>query len=161
MPLPQHLLNLSPALSSAGGVNVLQYPDAEGAIRAWARAHAVLRTKFGNPARIYFGAPDGDPILPLLTLSRVGGAPVDGDYPVDLPLIGFHVWGNSKAQAADAAMALVNAINGLRDSTLAGTDAVLCDGTVTLLVWSPDPDNDRPRYLVDAVFAIRKQGIAA
>lgn len=162
MPLAQHLLDLgtgTPAVVTAR--NTLEYPDAEGAVRAWARAHTGLRAKFGNPARIYFGAPDGEPTLPLLTLSRAGGAPVEGDYPIDYPLIGFHVWGTSKAQAADAAMALVNAVNNVRDSTLAGTDAVLCEGTVTLLVWSPDPDNNRPRYLVDAVFAIRKQSIAA
>jgi hypothetical protein len=144
-------------------VNELQYPDAELAVKTWARANATLQTVFGTPARFTLGTPrNQSPTFPLSTLARVGGAPDPGDVALDRPAISFSVWGDNRGQAAQAAMVLVRAVSEVRCGTAAGASAVLLGADVTMgPLWSPDPDDDRARYIVDATFRLRVASLAA
>lgn len=112
--------------------------DLEAAIREWARTAGLT-----VGGRVFFGKAKAE--LPQIVLARLGGT--DGDA-----FIQFDVWGSTKADAADAAADLATAIDALDRYT---TD----DGTVSLLGavvdgvrWLPEPDTDRPRYIVDATF---------
>lgn len=144
-------------------MNSYQYPDAELAVKTWARANTTLQAVFGTPARFTFGTPRNQAAtFPLATLARVGGAPEPGDVPVDAAAISFSVWGDNKGQAATAAVALVRAVSEIRCGTAAGASAVLLGALVTLgPLWSPDPDDDRARYIVDATFRLRVADLAA
>jgi hypothetical protein len=134
--------------------NAIVLADAEGAVRAWARANAAIAAAFTGG--IYFGPPEGTVMFPLVRLQRVGGGPVPGDTPLDDAAISFLVWGSSKAQAAAAVMVLASEVQSMTCGTAMGSGAVGLGARVTLgPVWSPDPDTDRPRYLLDANFSIR------
>lgn len=128
--------------------------DAEGAVRAWARANAAIVAAFTGG--IYFGPPEGTPTFPLLRVQRVGGGPVAGDTPIDDAAISFLAWGSNKAQVAAAVMVLASEVESMLCGTAMGSGAVGLGARVTLgPVWSPDPDTDRPRYVLDASFSIR------
>lgn len=128
--------------------------DAEGAVRAWARANSAIAAAFTGG--IYFGPPEGTVTFPLVRVQRIGGGPVPGDTPLDDAAMSFLVWGSAKAQAATAAMVLVSEIESMPCGTAMGSGAVGLGARVTLgPVWSPDPDTDRPRYIVDGSFSIR------
>lgn len=128
--------------------------DAEGAVRAWARANTAIAAAFTGG--IYFGPPEGTVTFPLVRLQRIGGGPVPGDTPIDEAVISWLVWGTNKAQAAAAAMTLVSQIESMLCGTAMGAGAVGLGARVTLgPVFSPDPDTDRPRYIVDSAFVVR------
>jgi hypothetical protein len=128
--------------------------DAEGAVRAWARANTAIAAAFTGG--IYFGPPEGSVTFPLVRLQRVGGGPVSGDTPLDDAAISFLVWGSNKAQAAAAVMVLASEVESFLCGTAMGSGAVGLGARVTLgPVWSSDPDTDRPRYVLDCSFSIR------
>jgi hypothetical protein len=132
---------------------VSTWPDVEGAVRTRLRG----QTPAGN--RVFFGIPKDarDESWPLIVVSRVGGGADQSDAPVDVALIQLDCWGTLSAEGIGdkaGATALVNSARAALEAM--GTDQPIVAGTqlhganVESVLWLPDPDNDRPRYVVTA-----------
>lgn len=118
-----------------------------------------LRAKTPAANRVFFGIPKdaNDGTWPLIVVSRVGGGQDGSDAPVDVSLIQLDCWAGFDASGngrkADA-QALVNSARAALESM--GTDKPIVAGTqlhganVESVLWLPDPDNDRPRYVLTA-----------
>lgn len=136
------------------------FTDAEGAVRTWARANATITAVAEG---VFFAIPENyGGSWPLLTLARVGGAPELAIAPVDRALIQFDCWGPPSKQeagkylAASLAAAVVTAARQLVNPTSMGTDVAGMGAEVELgPVWSPDPETDQARYVVDVAFYLR------
>jgi hypothetical protein len=132
----------------------LDYGDAEGAVRAWARLVSA------TGGRVFFAPPARGRQYPLTTVQRVGGAPNRGDLPVDEALIEFDVLGEKatdKASTAAVAYALVSAIQSVACGTPMG-DLVCGSATVESgPTWMPEPDTGRARYTFDGRFSLRRR----
>lgn len=136
------------------------WPDVEGALRTWLRAQSGVSAIVGN--RVFFGVPRKatESSFPMVVVTRVGGAPDLSEAPVDLALVQVDCWGSLngagdplKATATDlvnAVRAALESVNG-RTTLTAGVDVFGI--AVESVIWSPDPDNDRPRYSVTAEVA--------
>lgn len=131
----------------------LTYADAEGAVRAWGRTLGLVGS------RVFFEPPERGRVYPLITVQRVGGAPLNQDVPIDGPLIQFDVLGEKrtdKAAVGAIAYQLASAVMSLRSGTAMGTAAVALSGTVTSgPLWMPEPETGRARYSLDARFKLR------
>lgn len=133
----------------------MSYPDVEGALRTWLRGRAAVSALVGQ--RVFFGVPEKASTWPLVTVRRVGGGDDPGIAPVDRALVQIDVWGDIDASGhgkkADATT-LVNTLRAelsavdRRTALSASVDALGI--SVESVVWLPDPDNDRPRYVVTA-----------
>lgn len=137
------------------------YPLAELAIRDWLRTRPALLTLLSGDARRIDLTPD--PLLPCIGMYRAGGAPMPG-VPVDRPSMAFQCWGPGGAAATNAtpmsalrlSTALVAEIMGMGGrQMLPGTYAL--DGDVLSSYWNPGA-GDRPRYVVNANIALRRDG---
>jgi hypothetical protein len=84
----------------------------------------------------------------------VGGAPRRRkDLPEDMPRVSFDCWGNSRAEAAGIAEALIGEIESLGPAGGYVHDGLhLYAAEVATWLWLPDPNTDTPRYVVDALF---------
>jgi hypothetical protein len=134
-----------------------EFPDVEGALRAYLRADAGVSALVGQ--RVFFDVPRStrESSYPLITVARVGGGTDASDVPIDLALISIDVWGTLDASGNGdkaGATAVVNAVrsaleamNG-RTTLSAGVDAF--GAQEAGVVWLPDPDNGRPHYTVTA-----------
>lgn len=136
------------------------YPDAETAVKAWARTLGIVGT------RVFLGLPAKASAYPIVVVQRVGGGPLPGDTPVDGALLQLEVWGRppdqgsrggqDRATVAAAAHALADQVASLVPGTRMGTAAVSGGAEVTRSpTWSPDPDDRQGRYLLDGVFYLR------
>lgn len=134
-------------------VNTVTFTDAEGAVREWARAQSDLNSAVNG--RVFFGVPDGTPPFPLITVRRIGGTPQEGEAPLDDARISFDVWAKTKAQAAQIAAILISAAHNMTPNTPMGASAVGYGAVCLLNLWSPDPDTDTPRYVIDIQFTLR------
>lgn len=115
-----------------------EYVDVEGAIREWARDAVV-----SVAGRVFFGAAKA--ALPQIVVQRIGGP--DGDA-----LVQFDVWGTDKEEIDLTAAELATAIDDLRRYISDDGTVLLHGAAVTGIRWLPDPESDRPRAIVDAVF---------
>jgi hypothetical protein len=135
-----------------------QYPDVEGALRTWLRGQATITALVGQ--RVFFGVPRkaNEASFPMIVVRRVGGTDDGSEAPVDRALIQFDAWGSLDASGNGdkaAATTLVNTLRALfftvRGRTaLTATVAAFGITVVGGPLWLPDPDNDRPRYVVTA-----------
>ncbi len=136
-------------------MTALLFTDPEAAAKTWLKTHPLLTDPAiegytlasGTAARIFFGIPTGSPAYPLVVIRRVGGGPARGQAPVDLAMLQLDCWGGSKAVAADVARRCVQAWQTAENVHL-DPDTLLCGATVESVIWLPDPDDDRPRYVV-------------
>lgn len=112
--------------------------DVEGAIKTWINAGStVLAT------HAFFGFPTGTPVLPLVTISKVGGARLyDG---LEDALLVLDVWATSKEVAWAATSELTDAL--LNDAEGVALDVgTWCHGVSAVSqVYLPDPSKLR-RY---------------
>ncbi len=136
------------------------YVEAEGAVRAWARALNLA----GLGARAFFGVPVTGATFPLVVLTRVGGRPVRG-VPVDRALIQFDLLGatpvdrrppSDKYTLSVIAAALASAAESLASGTVMAAGVVCLGAEVENgPVWSPSPVDGRSRYTLDIAFLLR------
>lgn len=130
------------------------FADVEGAVRTWLRTVPVVTALVST--RVWFAVPEDSPTYPLVALSRVGGSPQGPETPVDDARLQFDCFGRTKAEAAAVAYAVCGAVHTLRAGTALDSTAVALSGQVVLgPLFSPDPDDNSPRYIVDAVITIR------
>jgi hypothetical protein len=137
-----------------------EFPDPEGTIRAYLRADPDVSAIVGN--RVFFGVPRkaNEETFPLVTVARIGGADDPSEVPVDLGLLDISCWGSIdasgnglKAPATELANAVRSALHRIRERTSAGTGTDVFGVQIGGVVWAPDPDNDRPRYVITAEVA--------
>jgi hypothetical protein len=105
--------------------------DVEKAVRAWARS-------LGFTA--FFGT-NNSGSFPQVVIQRVAGPDEDC-------LMQFDVWGGTKAEAATVAADLRSALSGLSSYDFDGIR--LHAASDASARWLPDPESDRPRYIVEA-----------
>lgn len=135
----------------------MSWPDVEGALRTWLREHADIQAVVGR--RVFFGVPKS-PTWPLITVQRIGGGQDSSEAPVDLALVQLDVWGsidpsgNGRKAETTAAVNALRSVLGSVSNRTALTSAVDVFGIeVVSVVWAPDPEDDRPRYVVTAEVA--------
>lgn len=136
------------------------YVEAEGAVRAWARALNLA----GLGTRVFFGIPVKGATFPLAVLTRVGGRPVRG-VPMDRALIQFDLLGDTPTDRRPpsdkyALGGIATSLAGAADSIASGTvmsAGVVCMGAEVENgpVWSPSPVDGRSRYVLDVAFLLR------
>lgn len=122
------------------------FPDVEEGMRAYLRANAGIQAVVGG--RVFFGVPKSSPTFPLITLSRVGGGDDASEAPIDQAVVMFNCWGGSKIEALRAANAIRRALRLIRGKTQVATGVFAHGAQVDGVVFSPDPADDRPRYVV-------------
>lgn len=132
-------------------------PDIEGALRTWMRTLPSVIAIVGQ--RVFFGVPKNavDATFPLVTVSRVGGGDAEGEAPVDQALVQVECWGSidgsgngRKAQATALVNAVRSEFRAVNGSTVLSGTTIAFGINVESVVWLPDPDSDRPRYVVTA-----------
>ena len=130
-------------------------PDVEGAVRTWLRAQTGIQAVVVQ--RVFFGVPRNvsESDFPMITVARVGGGDDLGEAPVDRALIQLSCWGTidaNKNPIKSSATAVVNAVRsavrGVRGRTSLTAGVVAFGLNVESVVWLPDPENDRPRYVI-------------
>ena len=135
------------------------WPDVEGALRTYLRSVSAVTALVGQ--RVFFGIPKGavEATFPLVVITRVGGGQAPGDAPLDVAQVQVDCWGSldtSGNGVKSSATTLVNAVRtaleavGTGSASLTGIEAGV---NVESVLWLPDPDNDRPRYVVTAEVA--------
>lgn len=111
--------------------------DVENAVRSWARDFVLSAER-----RVFFGV-NNNVDFPQIVLHRLGG-------PDSACLIQFDVWAATKATAAAAAAELASAVDALARYDTG--DVLLHAAVVESSRWLPDPETDKPRYIVDVTF---------
>ena len=122
-------------------------PDVEGGVRAFLRADPDVAALVGN--RVFFGVPTST-VFPLVTVSRVGGGDDPSEAAVDLAVLTVQCWGEmrDKAGAYLLANTVRSALRNVRGRTQFADDCWCHGATVDGLFYSPDPTQDRPRYVL-------------
>ena len=114
-------------------------PDIEGDIRTRLRADTGVTDLVGQ--RVFLSTRTlTEASFPCVIVSRVGGGDhPTSDAPIDQPLLQLDVWGpaTSKQAATDVVNAVRNALRQIGAETIS-------------VIWLPDPDNRRPRYVLTA-----------
>lgn len=130
-------------------------PDTEGALRTWLRAQDAVEAIVAH--RVFFGVPRGaaEADFPMITLGRVGGGDDPSDVPIDNCTLQVSCWGSIdsrgnpiKASATELVNAVRSAVRAVRSRISLTADVDALGITVESVVWLPDPDNDRPRYVM-------------
>lgn len=124
--------------------------DVEGALRTWLRTQTDLTALVSQ--RIFLGIPKDTVLYPFVTLSRVGGGDDGSDNPMDLPVVSFQVWASNRTSAELTTRTLRGVLRELR-STLIDT-GVRCSHIATQSFFQPDPESNKPRYIVSAQLAV-------
>lgn len=104
-------------------------------VRAW------LRDVLDVP--VFFGV-NNDADFPQVVVMRIDG-------PDDAARFQFDVWGGSKDAAEDTAVALAGVLSAARFEAEGGR-LLSADHLATR--WFPDPETDRPRYIVEALATV-------
>lgn len=121
------------------------FPDTEDAMKAYLKADSGVAALVGS--RVFFGSPKQGATLPYIVVSRVGGGDDVSEAPVDNAVLNASCWGRSKEEAFNVMNAVRRALHSIRRRTLAsGVD--LHGAIVDTVLWSPDPQDDTPRYIV-------------
>lgn len=137
-------------------MTVVQFSDIESETKRWLLTTSVapLILKSGGIYSAYLAMPLSAP-APSVIISMVGGGPTRSkDIPQADYRISFDCWGSSRDQAGTIARTLIAELESLPRT---GGYVDLITGTyigsaqVLLLRWQPDPDSDKPRYIVDAL----------
>lgn len=133
---------------------IRSFVDSEDVVKEWLLTTSVAPLVTN---KIYLAMPKGAP-LPSVTLSRVGGTSIPGsDIPLDAARISFHVWAANRPQAKSIKLALLNEIESLGyQPEYVGSQGRIKYGELLSDIWFPDPDDDIPRYIVDATMCVQK-----
>lgn len=96
-----------------------------------------------------------------VTLYTAGGT--DGGTVHDRPFVRFNVWAESATTAEAAAYALKALMERTKPGTALGLAAApstvrLTGADVPSPIWAPDPDTNRPRFVVTATLTVQAVG---
>lgn len=133
------------------------FVDAEGAVKAWLRAHDDLDAVDG---RVFLGRNDRSDALPQIVVQVIGGAPDVGDSPIAYPRVQIDAWAANRRSAQTLADLVGNACWRLAGGTTPMGDTAVALGarvlTVPRFLTSQDDEKaGRYRYTLDVEFALR------
>jgi len=132
-------------------------PDIEGALRTWLRAQAAVTAAVGQ--RVFFGVPKGaaETSFPLITVQLVDARDDDSEAPLTQAVVQIDVWGTiddsgngKKAECTTVVNTVRSVLRTVRGRTALTATVAAFGIDVIGMAWAPDPDNDRPRYVVTA-----------
>jgi hypothetical protein len=141
------------------------FPDVEGALRTWLRANTAVSTIVGQ--RVFFGVPEQATTFPIVTVQRVGGTDDVSDAYIDQALIQIDCWGRlyadtdaskkggDKAGCDALRRAVRSALFAIRGATPLNSQVVAYNAAVLSDPYSPDPANNRPRYVITVQITAR------
>lgn len=131
--------------------------DAEDVALEWLLTTSVAPLLMKNGyVQAYLAMPKGFP-LPVVVLSRVGGAPVfTSAVPYDRARISFQCWAANRPQAKAIAKALISEAESICVTGPSITTSGRIEAIQTVSeVWLPDPGSDTSRYVVDLLMTVR------
>jgi hypothetical protein len=130
--------------------------DTEATVRTWARTETHINGAVGT--RVFFSTPlayDKAPQSSWIVMTLVAESHESGDLGFQKPLIQFDCYGQTKAIAATASLAVQTAARQLSyGQPVTVGSAVISWADVSQRRWLPDPSVNIPRYIVDLLFAI-------
>lgn len=133
-------------------MTVKVYPDAEGAARSWLRSLVSLLS-LGVKTNFSF---NNTADVPQVVVRQVAGAPDVGESPFYISRLQHDCWAAKKADARLIADTLVGEAESLKSGAAMGTGAVALGASCVMgPLWSPDPVDQRPRYIVDIQYTLR------
>ena len=137
--------------------------DTEDVVRTWARTETHINAQVGT--RVFFSIPlaytqaieSGSPTpkTSWIVMKLVAENHETGDLGFQKPLVQFDCFGQTKAIAATASLAVQTAARQLSyGQPVSVGSAVISWADVSQRRWLPDPTKNTPRYIVDLLFAI-------
>lgn len=132
---------------------IRSFVDAEDVVKEWLLTTSVAPLVTN---KIFLAMPKGAP-LPSVILSRVGGTSMpESDAPIDAARISFAVWAANRPQAKTIRTALLGEIESIGyQPEYVGTVGRIKSGLLLSDIWLPDPEDDVPRYIVDATMYVQ------
>lgn len=137
-------------------------------LRDWLRENAEIAAAVGTDAngtpQVYAGGiPDAADLSdgPAISLYTAGG--LDGGVLLDRPFARFNVWATSAVVAEQVAYTLRSVLEHAAGAAL-GTqadpsDVRLVGADTAAPLWAPDPDTNRPRFVVTSTLTVQAVGI--
>lgn len=137
-------------------------------LRDWLREQTALAADLGTDSngtvQVYAGGlPDAADLTdgPAVVLYTAGG--LDGGTALDRPFCRFNVWADTAPAAEQAAYTLRSVLEHAAGAALgpsATPSAVRLAGADTAApLWAPDPDTNRPRFVVTSTLTVQAVGI--
>jgi len=121
------------------------FPDTEAGIVALLKNYSQVTNIVGTS--VLFGVPRNNPSFPLIVVRRLTGGEDTSDAPLDQAVLNIDCWGRSKLEASNLVNAVRSVFFGVRSPVeIAGVRIYVA--TVDSVVWQPDPEDDRPRYVL-------------
>jgi hypothetical protein len=131
------------------------FADVEQGLKDWLRGLDL--PNLGD--QVYQGLPlQGPSSFPAVALYRVGGGPPDeADYPIDNAHVQIDVWGNKgqKGICLGVTQAIVAALKNLVCGTLLNEDVRALAANGFGVMYLPDKDSGRSRYIVTCVVQVQ------
>lgn len=132
---------------------MITYGSIEQATKDWLATTSVaaLVTRAPGALSIYLSMPPAAPV-PAVLISLIGGGPLGGaDLPQTRYRVQFDCIGTTRDQASMLARTVIGELEWLGRGGPGAIAAGVYLGSATVLaqIWAPDPDSDRPRYIVD------------
>lgn len=137
-------------------------------LRDWLREHAGLAAYRGTDAngteQVYAGGfPDAVDLTdgPAFAIYTAGG--LDGGTALDRPFVRANVVAATAEAAEAAAYALRSVLDHAAGAALGPTadpsDVRLVGAETDPPIWAPDPDTNRPRFVVTATLTVKAVGV--
>jgi len=123
-------------------------PDVEAGLVSFLLAQASITTLVST--RVFFGVPRNSPTLPLIVVQRVGGGDDVSEAAIDNAVVTLHCWGRSKLEALTVTNTVRTSLRSIRRVTVHNGVALYGIPIIDSVVWSPDPQDDTPRYILTA-----------
>lgn len=136
-------------------------------LRDWLREQLAtdVGTDGNGTAQVYAGGTLPDAVDlddgPAVSFSTAGG--LDGGTAMDRPFARFNVWALAASDAEACAYALRAVLDHARGDAL-GPNATpsqvrLAGADTAAPLWAPDPDSNRPRFVVTSTLTVQAVGI--
>lgn len=136
-------------------------------LRDWLREHFAtdVGTDANGTPQVYAGGTLPDAVDlddgPAVSFATAGG--LDGGTLHDRPFARFNVWALTATPAEECAYALRSVLTHARGAALGTTEdpseVRLTGADIPAPVWAPDPDTNRPRFVVTATLTVQAVGI--
>ena len=131
---------------------VWTFSDIEGGLKNFFRTNGPISAIIGN--RAFLGMPiKGPSAWPAIVIHRIGGGPVDGDYPMDMARVQIDVWHDKGQKIACQALAnlVASTLIDLPSGTLLSSTVRSFGFSQFTIPYIPDPETGRTRYAVNCV----------
>jgi len=144
------------------------FAPVQAPLRDWLREQTTLTANLGTDAngtvQVYAGGlPDAVDLTngPAIVLYTAGG--LDGGTALDRPFCRFNVWGATAEAAEAAAYTLRSVLDHAAGAALGPaadpSDVRLVGADTAPPLWAPDPDTNRPRFVITTTLTVQAVGV--